>query len=330
MSNCNNYTTTGTQACACQQEEQTGACGARPPQNACGCTQQTAADAAGTQTDETNNCACRDSLATALRLLCSGDLAGLVDFNRFAFIGKNFLIGTYRTCPCGETGVYDNLADTLTGSFNRFTPCSCDLIDISGTVYGDTPLANPDLVSTLFTTLSENLDGTTGTEGVVTALAALADRLNPTSANFRADLQAAFLPLLGGCACPQVTVDEVSLCALGAIAFDAAGSGTVQEANYQALKQILLQILRPKCPPPCPPCTPPKPQPCRVPCGCKNTGILASLDRCGMVQALSLTAGPLLLKDVTLLGAIGSALILANDSARRIYYVCAEDVEFLG
>ena len=37
-----------------------------------------------------------------------------------------------------------------------------------------------------------------------------------------------------------------------------------------------------------------------------------------------------LLKDVTLLGAIGSALILANDSARRIYYVCAEDVEFLG
>ena len=49
-----------------------------------------------------------------------------------------------------------------------------------------------------------------------------------------------------------------------------------------------------------------------------------------MVQALSLTAGPLLLKDVTLLGAIGSALILANDSARRIYYVCAEDVEFLG
>ena len=42
MSNCNNYTTTGTQACACQPEEQTGACGARPPQNACGCTQQTA------------------------------------------------------------------------------------------------------------------------------------------------------------------------------------------------------------------------------------------------------------------------------------------------
>ena len=59
-------------------------------------------------------------------------------------------------------------------------------------------------------------------------------------------------------------------------------------------------------------------------------GMIAPEKLEGLVQALSLTAGPLLLKDVTLLGAIGSALILANDSARRIYYVCAEDVEFLG
>lgn len=317
----NHYTTTGAQGC----------CKPEPAPSACACTDQTAAPAAATEPDDADTCTCRDAMATALRLLCSGDLAGLVDFSRFAFIGQSYLIGTYRICPCGETSTYDNLADTLSGSFNRFTPCSCDLIDISGTVYDATPIANPDGVSTLLTALSTNLSGVSGTEAVVTALNALAEYTNTDSANYRADLLDAFTPLLGGCSCPQVTVDEVSLCALTAIVFEAAGSTTTaQQANYQALKQILLQILRPKCPPPCPPCAPPQPQPCSVPCNCKNTGILASLDRCGMVQALSLTAGPLLLTDVALLGAIGSVLILANDAQNRIYYVCSESVEFLG
>ena len=322
MSNSNHYTTTGGTGCSC----------AETAQPSCSCQQDTAApQTAAAPAADATTCTCRDAMATALRLLCSGDLAGLVDFSRFSFIGQNYLIGTYRTCPCGKTGTYDNLATTLAGSFNRFTPCSCDLIDISGTVYDATPVADSDLVSTLLSTLSENLDGVTGADNVIAALTALAERTNPDSANYRADLLAAFLPLLGGCSCPQVTVDEVSLCALTAIVFEAAGStATAQQANYQALKQILLQILRPKCPPPCPPCAPPQPQPCSVPCNCKNTGILASLDRCGMVQALSLTAGPLLLTDVTLLGAIGSVLILANDAQSRIYYVCSETVEFLG
>lgn len=313
MNNNCNYTTTGSQnGCCVQPEEQT-----------CGCVQE--------NMDAEASCTCRDAFATALRLLCSGDLVALVDFNRFAFLTSNFLIGTYRTCPCSETAPFDNLADTLTGSFNRFTPCSCELIDVSGPVYDPDEQVDPDVVSTLFLTLSENLDGVTGADGVIAALQAFATRLDPTSADFRPELQAAFLPLLGGCSCPQVDISEVSLCSLSAIAFDAAGAtDEVQAANYQALKQLLTQILNPKCPPPCPPCTPPQPQPCVVPCGCENNGILQSFDRCGLARTVSLTAGNLLLVGATLLGAVGDVLVLSNDGENRFYFVCSEQVEFIG
>ncbi|MBQ1264461.1 MAG: hypothetical protein IIY04_03485 [Oscillospiraceae bacterium] len=314
MNNHCNYTTTGMQ----------NGCSVQPEEQQCGCVQE------NTQNYQPP-CTCRDAFATALRLLCSGDLLPLVDFNRFAFLADNYLIGTYRTCPCSETAPFDNLADTLTGSFNRFTPCSCDLIDVSGTVYDPALQVDPDVLPTLFLTLSENLDGVAGVEDVITALQAFASRLDSTSADFRPELQAAFLPLLGGCSCPQADISEVSLCALDAIAFDAAGStDAAQEANYQALKQLLSQILNPKCPPPCPPCTPPQPQPCAVPCGCENNGILQSFDRCGFARTISLTAGNLLLVGATLLGAIGDVLILSNDGENRFYFVCAEQVQFIG
>lgn len=310
MSNCN-YTTTG------------GQCG-QNTQNTCGCQQNGAAaeDAA---------CNCRDAFATALRLLCQSELAGLINFGAFAFVGDSFVIGSNITCPCGQTGTYDNLADTLTGSFNRFTPCSCDLLDISGTVYDTTPQADPDGLPTLLTELATALGATAGVDQVTTALQALSAQLDPDDPTFNEALQAAFLPFLGGCSCPQLAVDEVSLCSLDAIAFEAAGATEpVRESNFQTLRQLLSQILNPKCPPPCPPCTPPKPQPCTVPANCRNEGILASLDRCGMVRSLSLTAGPLLLVDVSLLGAVGDVMVLANDADERIYFVCSDHVEFAG
>ena len=244
------------------------------------------------ENESTETCACRDSLAAALQLLCSGDLPALIDFNRFAFLASSYLIGSYLVCPCGQTGTYDNLADTLTGSFNRFTPCSCELIDVSGQVYDAIPYYRPQTVANLFTVMSENLDGVEDAQGTINALAALAARIDPGSADFRPDLLEAFQPLLGACSCPNVSISEVSLCALDAIAFDAAGATPEQQAaSYQAAKQTLLQILRPKCPPPCHPCQPPKPKPCVVPPNCRNNGILSSMDRCGMAHTVSLTAG---------------------------------------
>ena len=265
-----------------------------------------------------------------MQLLCGGDLPALIDFNRFAFLTSNYLIGANLVCPCGQTGTYDNLSDTLSGTFNRFTPCSCELIDVSGPVYGAIPYYRPQTVANLLTVMSENLDGVTDAQGTINALTALAARIDPDSAEYRPELLDAFQPLLGACSCPNVKVSEVSLCALDAIAFEPAGVTPEQKAaNYQTAKQVLLQILRPKCPPPCHPCQPPRPKPCVVPCGCKNNGILSSMDRCGMAHTVSLTAGHLLLVGAALLGSVGNALILASDADHRFYFICAEQVEFL-
>ena len=245
------------------------------------------------ENESTETCACRDSLAAALQLLCSGDLPALIDFN-------------------------------------RFTPCSCELIDVSGQVYDAIPYYRPQTVANLFTVMSENLDGVEDAQGTINALAALAARIDPGSADFRPDLLEAFQPLLGACSCPNVSISEVSLCALDAIAFDAAGATPEQQAaSYQAAKQTLLQILRPKCPPPCHPCQPPKPKPCVVPPNCRNNGILSSMDRCGMAHTVSLTAGNLLLVGASLLGSIGNTLVLSNDADGRFYFICSEKIEFI-
>lgn len=319
--NTGNYTTTAASACGCT----------RPVGKTCACEAEPECTAAeNEQNEQSTTCACRDSLAAALQLLCSGDLPALIDFNRFAFLTPHYLIGSYLTCPCGQTGTYDNLADTLTGSFNRFTPCSCELIDVAGPVYNAIPYDRPQTVANLLTVMSENLDNVTDAQGTINALQALAARIDPDSTDYRPELLEAFLPLLGACSCPNVSVSEVSLCSLDAIAFDPAGTTAEQRAaSYQAAKQVLLQILRPKCPPPCRPCQPPKPKPCTVPCGCKNEGILSSMDRCGMAHTVSLTAGNLLLVGASLLGSIGSALILSSDAESRFYFVCSEKVEFL-
>ena len=47
--------------------------------------------------------------------------------------------------------------------------------------------------------MSENLDGVEDAQGTINALAALAARIDPDSADFRPDLLEAFQPLLGAC-----------------------------------------------------------------------------------------------------------------------------------
>lgn len=145
-----NYTTTGGASCGCT----------KPEPQVCTCVTECEA-AEAVENEGTESCACRDSLAAALQLLCGGDLPALIDFNRFAFLTSNYLIGANLVCPCGQTGTYDNLSDTLSGTFNRFTPCSCELIDVSGPVYGAIPYYRPQTVANLLTVMSENLDGVT-------------------------------------------------------------------------------------------------------------------------------------------------------------------------
>ena len=113
-------------------------------------------------------CCCKQSFRVALGLLCDERIASLLDFDTAAFVTNTYTAGTVLTCgkpsagaedesaaaqaeggdtggdgteykpapptkpcPCGAS---DNLG-TLSGSFKRFAPCSCDLVDIDAQLY---------------------------------------------------------------------------------------------------------------------------------------------------------------------------------------------------
>lgn len=79
-----------------------------------------------------NSCTCcKRSLRDALKLLCSNTVSDLVDFDAFAFLTDSGVVGAVPTAMAADDT--DNLGD-LTGTFRRFSPCNCDLIDIEGTV----------------------------------------------------------------------------------------------------------------------------------------------------------------------------------------------------
>ena len=46
-------------------------------------------------------------------------------------------------------------------------------------------------------------------------------------------------------------------------------------------------------------------------------------------KTVSLTAGPLLVGNAAVLGSVGNVLVLANDTSRRIYFVCKDQIGFL-
>lgn len=81
------------------------------------------------------DCPCRAGLVQGLQMLLRSGLSSLVDFQTFTFVTEDFLVGNSLTAATPTATAYDNLAATAAGSFNRFSPCACDYIDVTGTVY---------------------------------------------------------------------------------------------------------------------------------------------------------------------------------------------------
>ena len=105
-------------------------------------------------------CCCKQSFRAALALLCDERISSLLDFDTSAFLTGAYSAGAAlqrgkpaASEPVGQTedgvgtgnkptppkppcscGASDNLG-TLSGSFKRFAPCSCDLLDIDAEVY---------------------------------------------------------------------------------------------------------------------------------------------------------------------------------------------------
>ena len=96
-------------------------------------------------------CCCKQSFRAALGLLCDERISSLLDFDTAAFITNTYTAGTVLTplTPPEAEGEAETAtpaavvptvtpADNLgvpTGSFRRFAPCSCDLLDINADLY---------------------------------------------------------------------------------------------------------------------------------------------------------------------------------------------------
>ena len=114
-----------------------------------------------------------------------------------------------------------------------------------------------------------------------------------------------------GATAQAATVTQIALCRLSAVAFAAAETTETAAANFQTISQMLGQLLRPR-----------KPQDC---------GNLAdALTSAAAVRASTVTAGPLIVQNSTILGQIGSVLVMANNTDNRFYFLCANTISFMG
>lgn len=215
-------------------------------------------------------CCCKASMVEALRLLCNTELANLVDFDAFFFLTNTLAVGGSMLVPTTES---DNIA-ALDASFQRFSPCNCDLIDVDGTAYYAAPRNTTEMLG---------------------------------------------------------AVEQLSLCSVKAIAFTLVTADEEGETDLGIYRRALRYLRRAiqdeggdisGC------------APCGAHCDCDDcccdTGLLTELATRNLSRQATLTVGPLVLQNVTVLGAIGSTLVLADETNRRIYFVCVSQVEALG
>ena len=109
----------------------------------------------------------------------------------------------------------------------------------------------------------------------------------------------------------ESTVTQVALCRLFAVSFDALATDDGAAANFQTISQTLGQLLRPK-----------KPQDC--------DNLADALTNAAAIRASTVTAGPLVIANSTILGQLGDLLVMANSSDNRFYFVCANKIDFMG
>lgn len=117
-------------------------------------------------------------------------------------------------------------------------------------------------------------------------------------------------PEAGGAALSP-TVTQAALCQLTAVSFEAAVVDDSAAANFQTISQTLGQLLRPQ-----------RQQEC--------CSVADALTTAAAVRASTVTAGPLIVQNSTILGQLGSILVMANSTDNRFYFICANAIDFLG
>ena len=242
-------------------------------------------------------CCCKESFRAALGLLCDQQISNLVDFDAAAFVTNTYVAGADLSCgqrsghsPCTEAEV-----EAEGRRRHSCQSCSGGASDNLGTLSGGFRRFAP---------------------------------CNRDLLDIEAELHTAGRKDCG------FTATQVSLCELDAVVLQGAaacaeGDLTADEVtarNFRCLRQRLGQRLNPRnvC----------DQDQCSCACDerdcCCAAGLLDTLARNNLSRRVSLATGLLVLQDVTLLGTVGSVLVLANDADNRLYFVCVNSVQFIG
>lgn len=240
----------------------------------------------------------------------------------------------YPSCPLVENG-----CNCVPGNETPSDDCCCKASMAEALrLLCDSTLASLVNFDTFFF-LTDNL--TVG--GALNAPTDAADNIADAAASFRrfapcnCDLLdvngAAYFAAPGGTAALE-SVDQISLCAVRAVAFQLlpeAPAEAGRAANLTPYQQAVRAIRRTiqaegGATTACGSCT----AHCNCDNCCCNAGILAELSTRNLSRLATLTVGPLVLQNVTVLGSLGSVLVLADETAERFYLVCVNNVEILG
>lgn len=126
-------------------------------------------------------------------------------------------------------------------------------------------------------------------------------------------------------------VTQLSLCAIKAVAFQVIDSECPRDcddSNFRRAVRALRRAIQAEGG------TTTSCASCQSHCDCDDcccaAGLLAELSTRNLSRLATLTVGPLILRNVTVLGSIGSVLVLADEQLCRFYLVCANTVEALG
>lgn len=242
-------------------------------------------------------CCCKESFRAALGLLCDQQISNLVDFGAAAFVTDTYVAGAELNC--GKHSGHSRGTEAEVEAEGRHRPpcpsCSGGASDNLGTLSGSfrrfAP-CNRDLLDIEAELHSERGKGCDFTATQVSLC----------------ELDAVVLQGAAACAECDMTADEVTA------------------RNFRCLRQRLSQRLNP--------CNVCGQDQCSCSCDerdcCCAAGLLDTLARNNLSRRVSLAAGLLVLRDVTLLGTVGSVLVLSNDADNRLYFVCVNSVQFIG
>ena len=106
-------------------------------------------------------------------------------------------------------------------------------------------------------------------------------------------------------------VTQAVLCQMKAISFDALAVDQDAAANFQTISQSLSRFLRPNRTPDC-------------------GTMIDALTGAAAVRTSTVAVGPLVVANSAILGQLDNVLVMANSTDNRFYFICANEIDYIG